>query len=232
MFSLPDINAMNNYAASDKGRRKIAARGQPRAAQPEAPLRVLRESQRASHPVVRHLFPGRKGVFHVCRACADYGRHHEEYFECDSCCRLMVTHYTWELYYRDTEEGRVCLTCAARRHFGNPDNLVSVSQIQAVTLRPDGGSPLFDEATGELNISRAPHVLAVRQPVPDGVEFVENWEFDSLSGRQISGGDMLAELKGVGGGVFIVCDAVYQFAVSIAAYRPVKSKSPAITKVR
>jgi hypothetical protein len=144
----------------------------------------------------------------------------------------MVTHYTWELYYRDTEEGRVCLTCAARRHFGNPDNLVSVSQIQAVTLRPDGGSPLFDEATGELNISRAPHVLAVRQPVPDGVEFVENWEFDSLSGRQISGGDMLAELKGVGGGVFIVCDAVYQFAVSIAAYRPVKSKSPVITKVQ
>jgi len=77
---------------------------------------------------------------------------------------------------------------------------------------------LHDPATGVLNIARCEHVLGVNQPLPECIKFAENFEFDSLDGHQISGGNVLETIRSLGEPFCPVLDAAYQFAVSIGLY--------------
>jgi hypothetical protein len=70
-----------------------------------------------------------------------------------------------------------------------------------------------------LNIARRRHVLGVNQPLPAGIKFHDNAEFDSCDGHQISGDDLLDVIKELGSEPFCpVLDAAYQFSVSIGIY--------------
>jgi hypothetical protein len=77
---------------------------------------------------------------------------------------------------------------------------------------------LFDPANGLLDIARCRHVLGVKQPLPGGVVFHDNAEFDSQDGRQISGDNLLDIIRGLDQPFCPVLDAAYQFAVSIGIY--------------
>jgi hypothetical protein len=207
MWSLPDINSMNARAASNA--KKI---------QREANLKTSRKfpceccgKPSSVHEKWFDIFSDdAKAVRHLCQSCAEDGRGDEGFFTCDSCNRLIVENYTWERY----EQNGICLACAAENYFSNNDNLIDPKQVKSVVLQRDG--ELFED--GVLNLAKAPHVLGVKQPIPAGVEFVENFEFDSTSGRQISGGDMLFDIQQMDKPFFVVCDAAYQFAVSIGLY--------------
>ena len=62
-------------------------------------------------------------------------------------------------------------------------------------------------------------------PIPEGIRFVNNVEFDSMDGHCISGGgvdelqETLRQLKDEGDDrAILILDAAYQFAVSIGVY--------------
>jgi hypothetical protein len=61
-------------------------------------------------------------------------------------------------------------------------------------------------------------VLGVKQPLPAGVVFHDNAEFDSSSGHQISGENLLEVIKRLDQPFCLVLDGAYQFAVSIGIY--------------
>ena len=207
MWSLPDINSLNARAAANS-----------RQIEREVKLKTSRKHRceccgkpSSYHEKWFDIFSADpKGVRHLCQSCAEDGRGDEGYFTCDSCQRLMVENYTWERYEKDG----ICLSCAAEEYFGDDANLVDPKQVKAVILER-GGEPFKD---GVLNVAHAPHVLGVKQPVPAGIKFVENFEFDSMDGHQISGGDILETLRSLNEPVFVVLDAAYQFAVSIGIY--------------
>lgn len=165
-----------------------------------------------------------KGVRHLCQKCDEDGRGNEGYFVCDSCGRLMVENYTWEIYrHIDPDSDEVqCLSCAAKSYFADDANLIDPKQVKSVVLEPGRGE-LFED--GVLNIAHAPHVLGVKQPVPKGIRFVDNYEFDNTSGRQISGGNMFFDIQQMDRPFFCVCDAGWQFAVSVGIH--VREKSTA-----
>jgi hypothetical protein len=152
-----------------------------------------------------------KGVRHLCQSCAEDGRGDEGYFTCDCCGRLMVENYTWERYEKDG----ICLACAAVEYFNNDENLIDPKQVEKVVLEPGKGR-LFE--SGVLNIAHAPHVLGVKQAVPKGIKFVDNAEFDSMDGHQISGGNMLFDIQQMTQPFYCVCDSGWQFAFSIGLY--------------
>jgi hypothetical protein len=77
---------------------------------------------------------------------------------------------------------------------------------------------LFDSTNGQLDLARCRHVLGVKQPIPAGVMFAENAEFDSCTGHQISGECLLDVIKRLDQPFCPVLDAAYQFAVSIGIY--------------
>lgn len=156
-----------------------------------------------------------KDLLTLCDSCYNRGADESGNFRCEHCDRLMVENYTWELYRVEMNGETWCAACAAKEYFGDDDNLIDASEIQSVVM--DKSKPLFKN--GVLNIAKAKHVLCVEQPTPEGVRFLKNWEFDSYTGHQISGCNMLNDLKLLGGEVFIVMDGAYQFACSIAAYR-------------
>jgi len=87
--------------------------------------------------------------------------------------------------------------------------------------------PLFDPATGVLNVARCTHVLSVDQPLPAGIKFVDNAEFDSCDGHQISSRPLLDIIRELDTPFCPVLDAAYQFAVSIGIY----TRRPAISVV-
>ena len=77
---------------------------------------------------------------------------------------------------------------------------------------------VFDRESGVVNLAQCRHVLGVEQPPPAGIRFVENAEFDSGNGRQISGRNVLDIIRGLEEPFVPVLDAAYQFAVSIGLY--------------
>jgi hypothetical protein len=93
--------------------------------------------------------------------------------------------YTWERYQIEYDGASLCLKCAAERYFADQDHWLDPREVKEVVLKP--GAPLFDRATGTLNLPACRHVLGVSQPLPAGIKLLENAEFDSGSGHQISG---------------------------------------------
>jgi hypothetical protein len=221
MWALPDIKSLNARAASNADK-------------------LRREAQRKRKPICEHWdCNGRadesflwydifsddpKGVIHLCERHVGYsGDPMEGFFNCCDCGRVMIENHTWELYYRNSESGRQCLRCAAEEHFQHPDTWINPRDVKDVVLDPSSGNVIF--ANGILNLAKCPHVLGVKQPLPAGIEFFDNCEFDSCDGRQISGDKPFEIIRQLRGQPFCpVLDAAYQFAVSIGFYLRVSVK--------
>jgi hypothetical protein len=158
-----------------------------------------------------------KGILTLCEHHDGYyGSPSEGFFECCSCQRVMIENITWERYETIIDGESFCLPCAAELHLAENSNW----------------TPLTDAAIDALtfdDVRKAPHLIGVQMPIPKGIEFVNNCEWDSYSGQGISGGgvnelkDSLRERKAAGDTkAILIMDAAYQFAVSIGVYVPVK----------
>jgi hypothetical protein len=215
VWALPDINRLNATAAANaaKLRRQARSKRKPACEYYGCPNRAT-----MSYLTYDIFSDDPKGAIHLCEHHDGYsGDPIEGYFTCARCTRVMAENYTWERYVVELDGEQICLKCAAEEYFTDPDNWIAPSAITQVVLSP-GGVPLFDPAGGVLNIARCRHVLGVKQPVPPGIEFVDNAEFDSMDGHQISGDDLVDVIKRLDQPFCPVLDAAYQFAVSIGIY--------------
>jgi hypothetical protein len=224
MWSLPDINRLNANAATNARKlRRVAARKR----KPQCEIYCC--SHRAEHSTVWFdiFSDDPKGVIHT---CSDHGWADDpDLFFCENCERVMVDHYTWERYQVELHGDSLCLRCAAQRHFDLSENWIHPSTVSRVVLEP-GEGPLFDHETGILNVARCRHVLGVKQPLPAGVVFHDNAEFDSSTGHQISGECLLDVIKRLDQQFCPVLDAGYQFAVSIGLYVRASEKSSEVER--
>jgi hypothetical protein len=150
-------------------------------------------------------------------ACAEHEIEDEDNFTCVDCDRLMVLNYTWEIYRSITEEGdELCLPCAAKRYIADDSNWINLTpeEIAMVDVK---------------RLTQCKHVIGVKMPIPKGIEFVDNFEFDSGNLQQISGRDwreVLTEQMNAGRKrAILILDAAYQFAVSIGIYVDAEAKS-------
>ena len=48
----------------------------------------------------------------------------EGYFICDDCEKLMIKNYTHEIYFKDTDNGRICLNCYFDQEIKKPSNWI------------------------------------------------------------------------------------------------------------
>jgi len=222
MWSLPDIQRMNERAAaqSRQVKREAARKRKPQCSHYGC------EQRAAKSFLYYDIFSNQpKGVVHVC------DRHHnglqpddDELFFCEGCQRVMVDHYAWERYQVVIGDTVLCLKCAAKQYFSDPKNWIDPKLVKSVVVEPydprknGTNTPLFSPRTGKLNVARSPHVLGVKQPLPRGIAFVENAEFDRMEGHQISGRSLLGVIRELNQPFAPVLDAGWQFAVSIGIY--------------
>jgi hypothetical protein len=214
MWSLPDIKSLNARAASGAKSLKRQARSK---------RKRKCEYWKCETPAVRSYLTydifsdDPKGVLHLCDGHDGYsGDPDEGYFTCEDCQRVLVDHYTWERYQIDYDGASLCLKCAAERYFDDEDHWLNPQEVNVVAMEP--GAPLFARATGTLNLAAFRHVLGVSQPLPKGIKFLANAEFDSGDGHQISGHNLLEIIQVLNEPFCPVLDAAYQFAVSIGIY--------------
>lgn len=221
MWSLPDIKRMNAEAAVDQTKKARLECNDTLKDERGEPLECpCGEPAVVAEPWYDVMSDNPKGI---AAACEDHTvEDDEELFRCNDCGRLMVDHYTWERYGRNVPGlGKQCLACAAKQHFGDPDNVVKLTKrgIAAVDAK---------------FVKAIPHVLAVEQPVPDGWEYIDNieWDYDTsgvLTSTMTSSNDpntTVVELRGVlerakADGyteAVLAWDAAYQFSGSYGVY--------------
>lgn len=225
MWSLPDINRMNAEAVTKQDKLKLACETGEFDGE-----KLVCEWQDHDDPSrcegeLRHYFwydifsDDPKGIVTLCEHHDwYYGRPTEGYFECEGCNKIFTENYTWERYEAVTPDGSsLCLPCYAYEVLHDDDRWIELTdeKIAALTFNKD--------------VKKAPHCIGVKMPIPKGIEFVNNVEFDSTDGHCISGGgveelkETLLQLKTDGfTRAILIMDAAYQFAVSIAVYAPVK----------
>lgn len=219
MWSLPDLQRMNSEAYQMRKKLERAARTgfldrkklKCEWAEHDEPSHCEGELR---HYLWYDIFSDDpKGILTLCEHHDGYyGSPSEGYFECEGCNRVMTENYTWEMYRADTDYGTFCLPCYAANELLNPDNWI----------------PLTDEAINgltEKSIRKAKHLIGVKMPIPQGIRFVNNVEYDSMDGHCINGGgveelkETLRQLRDDGEDrAILILDAAYQFAVSIAVY--------------
>lgn len=217
MWSLPDLIRLNEKAAANANKLRREAR---RTKKPQCEHYGCASEATRSYLVHDIFSDDPKGVLHLCERHDGYsGDPARGYFTCAHCDRVIVENYTWEIYRTELDGQTVCLKCAAEAHFGEAENWIDPVLVREVVLVPRG-PVLFNPEIGVLNVARCRHVLAVKQPVPPGVEFFDNAEFDSCDGHQISGDRLLDIIRRLPHGEKFcpVLDAAYQFAVSIGIY--------------
>lgn len=230
MWALPNIVALNRQAALNARKLTNAARTGLLNRKP-VKCDDCDENAVSVQPWYDIFSDKPKGLIAACEE-HDHGIP-EGYFFCDSCERLMIENYTWELYYHinaNTSE-QVCLNCYAKEYVPNPAKWL----------------PLTDETIQRVSVETlrsAPHLIAVSGPVPKGLKFIGNVEFDSETGgrlRSTSHADatpdytvaeikkLLQEAKRRGKTeAILILDAAYQFSASIGVYvRTAKSKAAA-----
>ena len=215
MWSLPEINAINAQAAANAAKLRRQIRRGP-SKQQKCEVYGCEEHATKSHPWFDTFSDDPKGLVHVCpdHVAEDV----EEMFCCGQCNRLMCDHYTWERYRVELDGRVLCLKCAAEEYFEDQANWIDPKLVKEVGFDRNG-APLFNKRTGFLNLARCRHVLGVKQPLPQGIEFVANMEFDSEDCRQISGLPPVALIQQLDCERFCpVLDGAYQFAVSIGLY--------------
>ena len=216
MWSLPNIKTMNARAAVAASKLKRAARSKRK---PQCGYWNCNSRATRSYLVYDIFSEDPKDLLHLCERHDGYsGDPMEGYFTCAHCARVIVENYTWEYYRMELDGETLCLKCAAEAYFSDPKNWIKPQNVKSVTLEPGAGQ-LFNAKTGVLNIACCRHVLGVQQPLPMGIKFAENAEFDSCDGHQISGRRFLDMISDLDGQPFVpVLDAGYQFAVSIGIY--------------
>jgi hypothetical protein len=212
MWSLPDITSLNARAAANVPALKREAQ---RKRKPKCEVYGCDYRAVESVEWFDIFSDDPKGLIHVCSNHS--GDDLEGYFRCDACQRVLAENYTWEIYKVSFDEHTLCLKCAAEEYFSGDENWIDPKKVKAVALIPRA-TELFNSKTGVLNVALCRHVLGVKQPLPAGIEFVENSEFDSYSGRQISGRNLLNVIHDLNQPFCPVLDAGYQFAVSIGIY--------------
>lgn len=228
MWSLPNIVSMNARAAAQAVKlRRAARRGPGKRQRCEA---YGCEQLAAKSELWFDIFSDDpKGIVHTCddHIAEESG----ELFECDACHRLMLDHITHERYGVSLDgEKTLCLKCAAEEYFNDPENWIAPRSVKSVVLEPydpglNGNNvPLFSAETGVVNLGQCRHVLGVRQPLPNGIRFVDNMEFDSDGGFQISGRKPIELVQSLDEPFCPVLDAAYQFAMSVGIY--VRSTRP------
>lgn len=171
--------------------------------------------------------PEAKGVAAFCEEHDGYWS--DTYFHCDGCDRLHVLNYTWE-YYRHVDDGgnELCLPCYAREYLADDGNWIPLTAegIESVDFE---------------QVRRAPHLIAVRMPIPDGIEPVGAVSLDSTTGGLITGlsssepsmdgalGEIRALLKQARAegntSAVLILDGAYQFSVSVGVYVDVRKVS-------
>ncbi|MFB3917091.1 MAG: hypothetical protein ACE14M_10205 [Terriglobales bacterium] len=136
--------------------------------------------------------------------------------------RTMVENYTWELYYINTDNGPMCLPCAANEYIADAGNWIELSPENIAALN-------FDR------VRQAKHVIGVSMPVPKTIhEFGEGVVMDSSTGGQVHGAayadptpdNGVAALRAtltqaMDAGhkrALLILDGGYQFAVTIGVY--------------
>lgn len=232
MWSLPDIQRLNSIAHT--GRRNLLAiverinRGA--ALQDEKCERRGKHRITSATPIYDIFSDDPKGLVIQCDECRDRLGTPEGFFTCEACDRLMVENYTWELYRHDDNDGTVlCLPCYAKREIANHKNWV----------------PLTDEdiavVTFEI-VRKAKHLIAVRMPIPNGIQFFDNVEVDSSSGGELRSTmhadstpdagvarfrEILTRAKEEGySRAILILDGAYQFSVSIGVYVDSRKRRP------
>jgi hypothetical protein len=202
MWSLPNIDALNAQAEKEfKARKKKTLKGR------ECDYCGDRATVALDYYDIFGPYP--KGQVCLCRYHNENGYLDEGYFTCDDCGKLFITHYTWESYFHDTENGeRLCLNCHFDREIEDPENWIT--DVKEMTWE---------------RVRQAKHLIPVAgEHWKETLEFLGNAEFDSMTGEGISGGGLagLRELVRAGlkehGRVVLILDAAYQFAVSIGLY--------------
>ena len=218
MWSLPDISRLNASAAANV---KALRREAKRKRKPQCEHYGCQNRAVESVEWFDIFSDDPKGLVHVCAEHpADSAG---DFFPCARCERLMADHYTWERYRTTLNGDVVCLKCAAESYFADEKNWIDPKAVKDVVSRPSKfqdprSIPLFDARTGIFNPFKCRHILGVQQPIPAGVRFLENFEFDSQDGHQISGGDVREAIRRLAVPFCPVLDSVYQFAVSLGLY--------------
>jgi hypothetical protein len=232
MWSLPDINRMNNEAAANAG--NLEAAYETGVLEGEK-LTCEHEDDNCAGALRHYLWydifsDDPKGILTLCeRHDGYYGSPAEGYFWCRDCHRVMTENYTWELCYVVSDHGELlCLPCHAKRELRNLDNWIPLmpEDIARITFK---------------HVRQAKHLIGVRMPVPEDIEeFGEGVTLDSSTGGKVRGfthadndpADGVEELKAVlldamNAGhkrAILILDGAYQFAVSIGVYVPTKSE--------
>jgi hypothetical protein len=210
MWSLPDIQVMNAKAAieADTYRKQVETLtgydGKP------ATCKMCSKPAESGHLWYDIFSDDPKGTLFLCEHCDDNcGESPEGYFTCQQCGKRFIENYTWEKYSAHVKDvGDLCLNCYRYE-------MLSECRIGVKAARKLDAGAAFN-----LIRSKAKHLLAVGQAVPDDLEFVCNCEFGSLPIEQISGDkltDVFARLP-LDKPVYVILDGAYQFAVSIGFY--------------
>jgi hypothetical protein len=214
MWSLPDITAMNKRAEASRLtlEQRVKAINSGTSEEKCDSCNAV-----ASHAeLIYDIFSD--DPKNLVAACVDHEiANGEDNFECHDCKRLMVLNYTWEIYRSITPAGEeLCLPCAAKRYIAEDANWINLTpeEIAMVDMK---------------RLTQCKHVIGVKMPIPKGIEFVDNFEFDGGTLQQISGGDwreVLTEQMNAGRKrALLILDAAYQFAVSIGVYVDAEAKS-------
>lgn len=210
MWSLPDIHRLNQHAAANAPRLRRAAKSKNK---PRCEIHGCHRPAIKSDLWFDIFSHDPKGIIHT---CSEHDAEHQDgFFHCDGCDCLMIENYTWERYEVRINHQTLCLKCAAENYFSDEQNWINPGAVREVILDPE--NPQFF-SNGVLNIARCRHVLGVEQPLPSGIQFYENAEFDSQDGDQISGRSLSQIIRELDQPFTVVLDAGYQFACSVGIY--------------
>lgn len=223
MWSLPNISRLNAVAAAEKSDIERQAENHTLPDGRHAECEHCQKPATVSYLWYDPFSDDPKGVLHLCEEHDNhYGYSDEGYFTCYDCYRVHIDHYTWERYQVITEGGdTLCINCAAKREIADPDNWIKLT-------------PEIIAAVDIDRIKAAKHLRVVGQSSPDGLEEIDNVEYDgSNGGRLLTSSSCEPTSDGTVAAVreilqraadeghaeaMLILDAAYQFSVSIGVY--------------
>jgi hypothetical protein len=189
MWSLPSIDKLNKRAVDEHRKRK------GRAPSPRGKTCECCDSK-AKYMIAWHDNFGDaktreipKGYIPVCEKCNDDGRWQEGYFDCADCGKTFIENYTWELYYQDADDGRICLECAFDRALDSddPDENPWVYQEDVDRLEKWLKAGEIDLAFEWLR-NKVKHLIGVEMTYwEDRLIFQANVTLDSSTGGTVRG---------------------------------------------
>lgn len=217
MWSLPNIKGINKKAAEDAEKLFKAVK--------TGILDGIRIKCDWCDKLAEHIYPwydifsnDPKGIIGLCEEHDYYyGSPSEGYFCCSECDKVFIENYTWELYYKCTEDGEIlCLNCYFDKEIKNKENWISSAK----------------EITWE-KVSVSKHLIPVSSSYwKKHIRFIGNVEFDNITGEKVTGfsstssrDDGLNKLKefvdlalAENEQCILILDGTFQFAVSIGVY--------------